>query len=76
MANWYYLWFIGVHPNAQHKGAGSQLMQEIIRESERISRPLYLETSVVKNVAWYKRFGFGVYHELDLGYTLFFMRRP
>lgn len=71
----YYLWFIGVHPGAQHQGTGSQLLRQIIQESERIDRPLYLETSVVQNIAWYKQLGFEVYHELDLGYTLYFMRR-
>jgi N-acetylglutamate synthase-like GNAT family acetyltransferase len=71
----YYLWFIGVHPAAQHKGTGSQLLQDVILQSERLSRPLVLETSVTGNVEWYKHFGFKVYQELDLGYQLYFMRR-
>lgn len=70
-----YLWFIGVQPHVQHRGTGSQLMQQVIQFSERIRRPLFLETSVVKNVAWYQQFGFRVYQELDLGYRLYFMRR-
>jgi hypothetical protein len=71
----YYLWFIGVDPEYQHKGTGSSLLDDVITESIRLQRPLYLETSTPKNIPWYKKFGFAVYQELDLGYNLFFLKR-
>lgn len=71
----YYLWFIGVDPSAQNKGIGSGLLREVIEESQSIERPIYLETSTLKNIPWYEKFGFSIYNELDLGYTLFFLKR-
>lgn len=71
----YYLWFIGVEPKYQHTGAGTKLLNEIIEDSQRKDRSIFLETSTIKNLPWYKRFGFDVYNELDLGYDLFFLKR-
>lgn len=71
----YYLWFIGVDPEYQNEGIGSILLDEIIEDSELKKRPIYLETSTLKNLPWYKKFGFQVYHELDLSYKLFFLKR-
>ena len=71
----YYLWFIGVDPVAQNEGTGTALMNEIIRESELLQRPIFLETSTLKNIPWYKKFGFKIYNKLDLKYKLFFMKR-
>ncbi len=72
----YYLWFIGVDPASQGKGSGTKLMEELIAESESMKRPICLETSTLKNLPWYKKFGFEIYHELDLSYKLFFLKRP
>lgn len=71
----YYLWFIGVDPKSQNQGAGTKMMNELIAESEKMNRPIYLETSTLKNLPWYKKSGFEVYNELDLGYNLFFLKR-
>lgn len=71
----YYLWFIGVDPEYQNEGVGSVLLNEIIQDSEHKKRPLYLETSTLKNLPWYNKFGFQIYHELDLSYKLFFLKR-
>lgn len=71
----YYLWFIGVDPEFQNEGIGSVLLSEIIEDSEHKRRPIYLETSTLKNLPWYKKFGFDIYHELDLSYKLFFLQR-
>lgn len=71
----YYLWFIGVNPEYQNEGIGSVLLDEIIEDSELKKRPIYLETSTLKNLPWYAKFGFQVYHELDLSYKLFFLKR-
>ena len=71
----YYLWFIGVNPEYQNEGIGSVLLSEIIEDSENKKRPIYLETSTLKNLPWYQKFGFQIYNELDLSYKLFFLRR-
>jgi hypothetical protein len=71
----YYLWFIGVKPEYQHTGIGMKLLDEIIYHSDSMERPIYLETSTDSNLPWYKKFGFEIYNELDLGYKLFFLKR-
>jgi GNAT superfamily N-acetyltransferase len=70
----YYLWFIGVDPKEQNKGIGSTLLSEVINDSLSKQRPIYLETSTLKNIPWYEKFGFKIYNELDLSYRLFFMK--
>lgn len=69
-----YLWFIGVHPESRNSGVGQKLMAELLVESERMNRPIYLETSTLKNIPWYKKFGLNVYNQLDFGYDLFLIR--
>jgi ribosomal protein S18 acetylase RimI-like enzyme len=70
-----YLWFIGVKPKDQNKGIGSNILQSIIEYSNQHNRPIYLETSTVRNLPWYKRFGFEIYSEQDLSYRLYFLKR-
>ncbi|SDE66955.1 Acetyltransferase (GNAT) family protein [Mucilaginibacter pineti] len=70
-----YLWFIGVEPGAQHQGIGSRLLDEVIACCEKQNRMVILETSTLKNIPWYEKFGFRVYGQLDFGYRLFFMKR-
>lgn len=71
----YYLWFIGVDPKYQNEGIGSILLNEIIKDSKHKRRPIYLETSTLKNLPWYKKYGFQIYNELELSYKLFFLKR-
>lgn len=71
----YYLWFIGVNPSEQNKGIGSVLLKDIINKSISVDRPIYLETSTLKNIPWYEKFGFSVYEKLDFGYDLFCMKK-
>lgn len=71
----FYLWFIGVKIAEQNKGIGGALLSELIKEGNLMQRPIYLETSMPENVAFYKKFGFEVYRELDFGHTLFLIRR-
>jgi hypothetical protein len=71
----YYLWFIGVDKTEQGMGIGSELMKEIIAHSTKLNRPIYLETSTLKNIPWYQKFGFGIYKELDFGYKLYCLKR-
>lgn len=70
-----YLWFIGVNPLLQGKGIGSAFIQEVIRECERKNRPVYLETSMEKNLLFYNKFGFEIFQSLQLTYTLYQLRR-
>ena len=72
----YYLWFIGVAPDAQGKGIGSALIEEVFQKYNEETRPFYLETSVVKNLSWYEKYGFKLFKELDLGHKLYLMLRP
>ena len=70
----FYLWFIGVHPNEQNKGIGSSLLQQVMQDVGS-TRTICLETSMEKNLQWYARFGFEIYNRLDLGYTLYFLKK-
>lgn len=70
-----YLWFIGTAESEQGKGFATELMQQILSDSEKENRPVYLETSTLKNIPWYEKFGFKIYHGLDFGYKLYCMRR-
>ena len=70
-----HLWFLGVEAESQGRGMGSQLLREIIDDYDTQHRPIYLETSTLRNVPWYEKFGFEVYHELNLTYPLYMMRR-
>lgn len=71
----YYIWFIGVYPDHQHNGIGSALLAELISDASSEQRTMCLETSTLSNISWYESFGFKVYNELDLGYTLYFLKR-
>jgi ribosomal protein S18 acetylase RimI-like enzyme len=70
-----YLWFIGVSLADQNKGIGSELLRSVIRHSNQLERPIYLETSTVRNLPWYQKFGFTIYSEQDLSYRLYFLKR-
>jgi ribosomal protein S18 acetylase RimI-like enzyme len=70
----YYLWFIGVHPSQQSQGTGTKLLKEIIKEGKLKGRPIFLETSTLKNIPWYEKNGFTVYNKLDFGFELFCMK--
>ena len=71
----YYLWFIGVDKKEQNKGIGTALLKEVINQGISMNRSVYLETSTMKNIPWYEKFGFKIYNELDLGYRLYFMKK-
>ena len=69
-----YLWFIGVNPSDQNKGAGTVLLKQILEKSKAEGRPVILETSTERNLPWYMKHGFTIYKELDFGYKLFCMK--
>lgn len=69
-----YLWFIGVNPSDQNKGAGTVLLKQILEKNQTEGRPVILETSTERNLPWYLKHGFTIYKELDFGYKLFCMK--
>jgi ribosomal protein S18 acetylase RimI-like enzyme len=71
----YYLWFLGVDSQEQHKGIGTKLLKEVIEVANAQNRPIYLETSTLKNIPWYEKFGFKVFNELYLTYKIHFLKR-
>jgi len=73
-SNIYYLWFIGVDQDQQGRGEGSKLLTEILEDATGCGRPIYLETSVSRNITWYKKFGFEVYNKIDFTYDLYLLK--
>ena len=71
----YHVWFLGVDPAKQNKGTGSRLVSELLRDGRSRQRTICLETSTLKNIPWYEKFGFHIYNELDLGYRLYLMKQ-
>ena len=69
----YYLWFVGVLPDFQGKGIGSKLLDEVFLYYQEDDRLFYLETSVLTNLPWYKKYGFEVINEIEIGYILYQM---
>jgi ribosomal protein S18 acetylase RimI-like enzyme len=70
-----HLWFLGVAPSAQGRGAGKKLLGRILHKSTELHRPVYLETSMTENLGFYKKMGFEVYNKIDISYTIYLLRR-
>lgn len=73
-----YLWFIGVRKGSQGKGIGKSLLDELCRNADERSLPIYLETSAPETLPYYKSAGFFEYHEWNdgfLGFPLWFLKR-
>lgn len=70
----YYLWFIAVSPELQGKGIGTKFLTEISNDAAAMKRPIYLETSTIRNLPFYKNAGLTEYATLDFGYTLHLIR--
>jgi ribosomal protein S18 acetylase RimI-like enzyme len=71
-----YLWFIGVMPTNQNQGKGTKLLEQIVEQNKTLNRELFLETSSVRNLPFYRKFGFEIYKELiDFGYTLYCLKQ-
>jgi len=73
-----YLWFLGVNPEKQGKGTGEKLLQDLLDIADKEELPVYLETSTPRNLNFYKKFGFYIYHEWNasfIGFTVWFMKR-
>lgn len=73
-----YIWFIAVDKTALGKGLGSKMLQEVIDKSEKENLPIYVETSEERNLVFYQKHGFEVYHvseEEIFGFNLYFLRK-
>lgn len=56
----WYLWLVGVEPDAQGRGIGSRLIQPVLTRADEEGLPCYLETQTEWNVAFYQKRGFEV----------------
>ena len=75
----WYLQSLGVDPEFQRKGYGTLLMNYILEKIDKDPLPVFLETSTVNNVNFYKKLGFEVMEEAIAEGTevnQFFMLRP
>jgi ribosomal protein S18 acetylase RimI-like enzyme len=63
----WYLPMIGVDPKAQGKGLGGELMRHALARCDREKTPAYLETANPRNIPLYRRFGFEVMGEIQVG---------
>ena len=70
-----HLYLIGVLPGEQGKGYASLLLNPVLNEMKKKSRPVYIETASLKNVQIYIKKGFHVYTKwLSNGFELFYLR--
>jgi hypothetical protein len=66
-----HLWYLGVSVKNQGLGIGSNLIQEIIKDTEVKKLPIFLETSTKRNFPFYEKNGFTHLNTLhSLGYEL------
>ncbi len=56
----WYLWFVGVEPQAKGRGIGSALIRQKLAQADDEGLPCYLETHNPANVAFYEKLGFRV----------------
>ena len=54
----WYLSIIGIHPSAQGRGLGAQLLAGTLREASSAGVPCFLETFSPRNLSFYERLGF------------------
>lgn len=74
----WYLPLIGTDPAHQGKGLGDALMAYALEQCDRDHAPAYLESSNPRNIPFYRRHGFEVMGEIQVGSspTLVPMLRP
>ncbi len=63
----WYLPLIGVDPARQGRGLGSALLKAGLAQVDAAGLPAYLESSNIKNVPLYERFGFEVLGKVESG---------
>lgn len=71
-----YFWFFGVKKGGEK--AGFEIARDILKVSETLQLPIYLETAMERNMKVYSHFGYEMYHyweEKDKDIRFWFMRR-
>ena len=63
---WAYLQLIGVEPEQQRRGLGSQLLTSVLDRCDATGTPAYLEAGTVDNRRLYQRHGFEIIDEITL----------
>lgn len=61
-----HLWFIGVSPEWQGKGTGSEMIADLKKICSEKKLPICLETSNRRNIAFYEKNGFRLYNKTRL----------
>jgi ribosomal protein S18 acetylase RimI-like enzyme len=76
----WYLMVLGVDPPYQGRGVGGTLIQPILLRADSERRRCYLETAKERNLAFYRKHGFEVAAEDDIGesgpHVWMMMREP
>ena len=75
---YHYLWFLGVEPEHQGRGLGSELLRSFTAKADSEQQPCYLETDRERNVGFYQRHGFELLGESILAgmdTRMWFMQR-
>ena len=71
-----HLWYVGVDESSQGKGLGTAMVQKIIVDAQKEDKPVQLETSTVRNFAFYEKLGFDQLAEVsDFGYAIRIYRK-
>ena len=63
----WYLAILGVDPAKQKRGYGSMLIQQVLNHCDRHSQLAYLESSNPVNIPFYRKYGFEVIGEIQVG---------
>jgi ribosomal protein S18 acetylase RimI-like enzyme len=63
----YYLFALGTRPAHQGRGVGSALMREVTSRCDENGAQAYLENSKPENLSFYRRHGFEVMDEIQIG---------
>lgn len=68
-----YLWLMGVKPEFQGRGIGSNLIKEALTRYE--GDLIYVETTIPENIKFYTHLGFKISYEThELNYPLYFLK--
>jgi len=62
---YWYLSIVGILPEFQGKGFGSKLIKSVLKKTDAIKAPTYLETFTSRNMSFYNRLG---YQEIESFY--------
>ncbi len=66
---YWYLGPIGVDPKYQGRGFGSMLLKPMLRRIDKENLPIWLETNLERNVAFYEHFNFTILEEIIIPKT-------